>query len=36
VLLAVGKAKWQKTMFATHLKRLEHIRELIGAKGEAL
>jgi AAA+ ATPase superfamily predicted ATPase len=34
VLLAIGEAKWQETMSASHLKRLEHIRELLVAKGE--
>ena len=34
VLLAIGEAKWQETMSASHLKRLEHIRELLAAKGE--
>lgn len=34
VLLAIGEAKWQETMSATHLNRLQHIRELLAAKGE--
>lgn len=34
VLLAIGEAKWQETMSASHLKRLEHIRGLLAAKGE--
>jgi hypothetical protein len=34
VLLAIGEAKWQEKMSASHLKRLEHIRELLVAKGE--
>jgi uncharacterized protein len=34
VLLAIGEAKWQETMSASHLKRLEHIRELLAAKGD--
>jgi hypothetical protein len=34
VLLAIGEAKWQETMSASHLKRLEHIRELLAARGE--
>jgi uncharacterized protein len=34
VLLAIGEAKWQEVMTAGHLKRLEHIRELLVAKGE--
>jgi hypothetical protein len=33
VLLAIGEAKWQETMSASHLKRLQHIRELLAAKG---
>lgn len=32
VLLAIGEAKWQETMSASHLKRLEHIRDLLAAK----
>jgi hypothetical protein len=34
VLLAIGEAKWQETMSAAHLRRLEHIRALLAAKGE--
>jgi hypothetical protein len=34
VLLAVGEAKWQEVMSVSHLKRLEHIRVLLVAKGE--
>ncbi|MGH3264352.1 MAG: AAA family ATPase [Trebonia sp.] len=34
ILLAIGEAKWQETMSAGHLKRLERIRELLAAKGE--
>jgi hypothetical protein len=34
VLLAIGEAKWQETMSTSHLKRIEHIRELLAAKGE--
>jgi len=34
VLLAVGEAKWQEVMSVSHLKRLEHIRALLVAKGE--
>jgi hypothetical protein len=33
VLLAIGEAKWQEIMSTSHLKRLEHIRELLAAKG---
>lgn len=33
MLLAIGEAKWQETMSASHLKRLEHIRELLEARG---
>ena len=33
MLLAIGEAKWQETMSASHLKRLEHIRELLVTKG---
>ena len=34
VMLAIGEAKWQETMSSSHLKRLEHIRALLSAKGE--
>src|SRR3984957_1941017 len=34
VLLAIGEAKWQEHMTTSHLKRLQHIRELLVAKGE--
>ena len=34
VLLAIGEAKWQEVMSVSHLRRLEHIRELLVAKGE--
>jgi hypothetical protein len=34
VLLAIGEAKWQEIMSASHLKKLEHIRELLVTKGE--
>jgi uncharacterized protein len=34
VLLAIGEAKWQEIISASHLERLEHIRELLAAKGE--
>jgi uncharacterized protein len=34
VLLAIGEAKRRETVSASHLKRLEHIRELLAAKGE--
>jgi AAA+ ATPase superfamily predicted ATPase len=33
-LLALGEAKWQEQMTATHLKRLEHVRGLLRAKAE--
>jgi hypothetical protein len=33
-LLAIGEAKWQESMTTSHLKRLEHIRDLLRAKGE--
>jgi AAA+ ATPase superfamily predicted ATPase len=33
-LRAIGEAKWQESMNTGHLKRLEHIRELLRAKGE--
>jgi uncharacterized protein len=34
-LLAIGEAKWQELMSVSHLKRLEHIRELLVARGES-
>lgn len=34
MLLAIGEAKWQEVISASHLRRLEHIRELLVAKGE--
>jgi AAA+ ATPase superfamily predicted ATPase len=34
LLLAIGEAKWQEVMSLSHLKRLEHIRELLVAKSE--
>ena len=34
VVDGVGEAKWQETMSASHLRKLEHIRELLVAKGE--
>jgi AAA+ ATPase superfamily predicted ATPase len=34
VLLAIGEAKWQEVISVSHLNRLEHIRELLVAKGE--
>ncbi|MGH3300859.1 MAG: ATP-binding protein [Streptosporangiaceae bacterium] len=34
VLLAIGEAKWQETMTTGHLKRLEHIRDLLQASGK--
>ena len=34
MLLAIGEAKWQETISSGHLRRLEHIRELLAAKGE--
>jgi uncharacterized protein len=33
-LLAIGEAKWQETMATRHLERLEHIRDLLQARGE--
>jgi hypothetical protein len=33
VLLAIGEAKWQESVSTGHLKRLEHIRGLLAAKG---
>lgn len=33
-LLALGEAKWQETITASHLKKLEHIRGLLLARGE--
>jgi uncharacterized protein len=33
-LLAIGEAKWAETMTSTHLKRLEHIRGLLHARGD--
>jgi AAA+ ATPase superfamily predicted ATPase len=33
-LLAIGEARWQETMTTGHLKRLEHIRDLLLARGE--
>ncbi len=33
-LLAIGEAKWQETMSVSHLERLEHVRELLAAKGD--
>lgn len=33
-LLAIGEAKWQESMTTDHLRRLEHIRDLLRAKGE--
>lgn len=32
MLLAIGEAKRQETMSVSHLKRLEHIRELLATK----
>ncbi len=32
-LLAIGEAKWNDTMGIGHLQRLQHIRELLHAKG---
>ena len=34
MLLAIGEAKWQESVSTSHLKRLEHIRGLLAAKGE--
>jgi AAA+ ATPase superfamily predicted ATPase len=34
ILLAIGEAKWQEVLTASHLKRLEHIRDLLRVKGE--
>jgi AAA+ ATPase superfamily predicted ATPase len=34
ILLAIGEVKWQETMTFSHLKRLEHIRDLLIARGE--
>jgi hypothetical protein len=34
VLLAIGEAKWQEIMSVKHLKRLEHIRELLMSRGD--
>lgn len=33
-LLALGEAKWQETITISHLKKLEHIRGLLMARGE--
>ncbi len=33
-LLAIGEAKWQERMNASHLSRLAHIRDLLRAKGQ--
>lgn len=33
-LLAVGEAKWQETIAASHLSKLEHVRDLLVARGE--
>jgi hypothetical protein len=35
VLLAIGEAKWNDTMGPSHLQRLQHIRELLAARGTA-
>jgi AAA+ ATPase superfamily predicted ATPase len=34
VLLAIAEAKWQEVITISHLRRLEHIRELLVTKGE--
>jgi uncharacterized protein len=33
-LLAIGEVKWQEQMTTSHLKRLEHVRDLLQAKAE--
>jgi AAA+ ATPase superfamily predicted ATPase len=33
ILLAIGEAKWHEPVTTSHLKRLEHIRDLLRAKG---
>jgi hypothetical protein len=33
-LLAIGEAKWQETITTGHLKKLEHIRDLLRKRGE--
>ena len=33
-LLAIGEAKWQERVTTSHLTRLEHIRDLLWAKGQ--
>lgn len=33
-LLAVGEAKWQETIGPAHLARLEHVRDLLRARGQ--
>lgn len=34
VLLAIGEAKWGETITVSHVKRLEHVRDLLAARGE--